>query len=302
MTPTGKSSIRLFRAGGIQVYLHWSWFMVAAFSVQYRAREYSSMLWNVLEYLSLFLLVLMHEFGHALACRQTGGRADEIVLWPLGGVAYVAPPPRAGALLWSIAAGPLVNVVLLPVLAVILIASNAAGVSAQFPNFHGLCRAVFNINAGLLIFNLLPIYPLDGGQIVRALLWFPFGRARSLKYASIVGFVGVAGVVLLAIMEQSLWMGIIAVFVFMNCRRGLLQAGALAQLEAAPRHAGFRCPSCKAAPRIGNFWRCGQCATEFDTFETGAKCPLCGAGYPITQCLDCGATHSIDQWTAAAGG
>ena len=57
----------------------------------------------------------MHEFGHALACRQVGGKANQIMLWPLGGVAYVSPPQRPGAMLWSIAAGPLVNVVLVPV-------------------------------------------------------------------------------------------------------------------------------------------------------------------------------------------
>ena len=48
-------------------------------------------------FLGLFLIVTLHEFGHALACRQVGGKADQIVLWPLGGVAYVAPPPRPGA-------------------------------------------------------------------------------------------------------------------------------------------------------------------------------------------------------------
>ena len=73
----------------------------------------------MLEYLALFVIVLLHEFGHALACRQVGGQADQIVLWPLGGVAYVAPPPRPGATLWSIAAGPLVNVVLVPVLTIL---------------------------------------------------------------------------------------------------------------------------------------------------------------------------------------
>jgi Zn-dependent protease len=73
-------------------------------------------LWNALEYVTLFGIVLLHEMGHALACRQVGGQANLIVLWPLGGVAYVSPPPRPGATLWSIAAGPLVNVALLPVL------------------------------------------------------------------------------------------------------------------------------------------------------------------------------------------
>ena len=76
--------------------------------------RYSSIGWNVAEYLALFLIVTIHEFGHALACRQVGGQANQIVLWPLGGVAYVNPPQRPGATLWSIAAGPLVNVVLAP--------------------------------------------------------------------------------------------------------------------------------------------------------------------------------------------
>ena len=64
-----------------------------------------------------------HEFGHALACRQVGGSANQIILWPLGGVAYVNPPQRPGATLWSIAAGPLVNVALLPVLGVAFLLS-----------------------------------------------------------------------------------------------------------------------------------------------------------------------------------
>src|ERR1051325_785648 len=104
-----QSAIRLFRLAGIDVLLHYSWFLVAIFEINGRASTYSSLLWNVLEYLGLFLIVLTHEFGHALACRQVGGTATRIVLGPRGGVAFVAPPPRAGATLWSIAAGPLVN-------------------------------------------------------------------------------------------------------------------------------------------------------------------------------------------------
>src|ERR1700685_3303499 len=114
--PSHQGSIRLFRFAGIDLYLHFSWFLVAVYEIQSRKGNYSSITWNVLEYLALFLIVMLHEFGHALACRQVGGRANQIVLWPLGGVAYVDPPPRPGATLWSIAAGPLGNVVLFPVL------------------------------------------------------------------------------------------------------------------------------------------------------------------------------------------
>ena len=147
---------------------------------------------TVLEYLALFLIVMLHEFGHALACHQVGGRANQIVLWPLGGVAYVDPPPRPGATLWSIAAGPLVNVALFRY-SLFSLAGRSFGWAATSPYAYRLRFAVRNINFWLLVFNILPIYPLDGGQILRSLLWFVMGRARSLMVATIIGLIGVAG-------------------------------------------------------------------------------------------------------------
>jgi Zn-dependent protease len=97
-----QGAIRLFKFGGIQVYLHFSWFIVAAYQLTQRLNNYHAPIFAVYEYLALFAIVLLHEFGHALACRQTGGSADHIVLWPLGGIAFVNPPRRPGAVLWSI--------------------------------------------------------------------------------------------------------------------------------------------------------------------------------------------------------
>src|SRR5579859_5992575 len=125
MPRANQSSFRLFRLKGIDVYLNWSWFLVALFEIESRRGRYTSVLWNVLEYLALFAIVLTHEFGHALACRSVGGTADTIMLWPLGGVAYVNPPQRPGATLWSIVAGPLVNVALLPIFAGALFSATA---------------------------------------------------------------------------------------------------------------------------------------------------------------------------------
>src|SRR3954462_6644644 len=168
-------TIRLFRFSGIQVYLHFSWFLVAAYELTQRKGIYSSPIWALAEYIALFAIVLLHEFGHALACRQTGGVADRIVLWPLGGIAFVNPPRRPGAMLWSIAAGPLVNVILLPILSLgLLIAPLEPGAASL--DLALFVRHVWWINLGLLIFNMLPVYPLDGGQILRALLWFPLGE------------------------------------------------------------------------------------------------------------------------------
>jgi Zn-dependent protease len=297
MLPTQQGSLRLFRFAGIQVFLHWSWFLIAIIEINTRGKAYSSMLWNVLEYVSLFVIVLMHEFGHALACRQVGGSADQIILWPLGGVAYVSPPPRPGATLWSIAAGPLVNVVLAPVLTALYKMARHSGMAESHTNAYLFLEAIFYLNWGLLIFNLLPIYPLDGGQILRSLLWFIFGRARSLMITSIIGFAGVAGLVALAVLTRSIWTGVIAGFILLSCWRGLMQARILARVAKLPRRAGFTCPACQQPPVLGPFWRCAKCFRPFDAFATLAQCPNCGYQFPQTQCLDCGNSHPISQWT-----
>src|SRR5215467_12357570 len=151
--PWRQSSIRLFRFAGIDVFLHWSWFVVAIYELSGPSRRYTSFTWNVIEYVALFAIVLMHEFGHALACRQVGGLAERIVLWPLGGVAYVSPPPRPGATLWAIAAGPLVNVLLAPLLTVLYLVAGQQGWDESIPNVNLFVRALCFMNWALLIFN-----------------------------------------------------------------------------------------------------------------------------------------------------
>ncbi len=296
--PSGRQgSIHLFRFAGVDVFLHWSWFLVAAYEIQLRKGSYSSVTWNVLEYLALFLIVMLHEFGHSLACRQVGGRADRIVLWPLGGVAYVDPPPRPGATLWSIAAGPLVNVALLPLLYGVVAQGRSQGWAEAMPDLFSLIRSVMWINAGLLFFNILPIYPLDGGQIFRSLLWFVLGRARSLMVATILGLIGIAGFIGLALWRGSVWYGALALFMLMNCWGGLQHARALLRFAKLPRREGFACPSCKTAPPLGEYWKCGPCGQPFDTFQTGSVCPHCGTQFALTRCLDCGQQHPINEWT-----
>ncbi|NBV22460.1 MAG: peptidase M50 [Proteobacteria bacterium] len=297
MMPTRQGSFHLFRLAGIDLFLHWSWFLVAAYQLTSRERSYTSPVWNVLEYLTLFGIVLLHEFGHALACRQVGGQADLIVLWPLGGVAYVNPPPRPGAQLWSIAAGPLVNVALIPVLIGLSLLAKAGGGAP--PDVLAFLRTVSFINLGLLCFNMLPVYPLDGGQILRSLLWYACGRTRSLQVASAIGLAGSAGLLAVAFWSQSMWLGILSVFIALGCWRGFGQARVLSRVAALPLHAGFACPSCRMAPPQGAFWQCGKCRQPFDTFLTGAVCPHCGASYPTTTCVECGRRAPFEAWLIA---
>src|ERR1039457_6676322 len=160
--PTGnRGAIHLFRLAGVDLYLHWSWFLVAFYEI------------------------------------QRGGRYTSLV--------------------WSIAAGPLVNVALMPVLYGAVVLGQSLGWAESMPNALAFVRAVLWIDVILLVFNILPIYPLDGGQILRSLLWFVLGRARSLMVATILGFIGVAGFIGLAVWRQDVWLGAIAVFMLMNC-------------------------------------------------------------------------------------
>jgi Zn-dependent protease len=295
--PSPKGTIRLFQIFGINVFLHWSWFVVAVYEIQ-RQDRYSSVVWSVFEYLALFAIVMLHECGHVLACRSVGGIAEQIVLWPLGGVAYVNAPARPGATLWSIAAGPLVNLALAPVLGVLLFFYYSPGSDLPASNLTVFVRELNVLNLVLFFFNMLPLYPLDGGKILRALLWFVVGRARSLMATVIIGFIGVAGLGVLALQIQSMWLGLIAVFAAMQCITGYKQSQALKRLEELPRRPEGVCPACKMNPPIGAFWKCSACQTAFDTFATGATCPKCARLFPTTTCLDCGAQNPLAAWFA----
>jgi Zn-dependent protease len=84
------------------------------------------------------------------------------------------------------------------------------------------------MNGFLLFFNLIPVYPLDGGQIVRGLLWFKVGPIRSLKVASVLGFAGAILFALWAIASRSIWLGILAFFIFGQAQVGWRAAQSLA--------------------------------------------------------------------------
>lgn len=286
----GNGSFRLFRVWGITVFLHWSWFLVAIWMIERNSSQYHSLVWGVVEYLALFVIVLMHEFGHALACRSVGGKAERIMLWPLGGVAFVSPPPRPGAVLWSIAAGPLVNVALLPITYALYRAFEH-----QPGDFATLTKWIMIINGVLLAFNLLPIYPLDGGQILQSLLWFVIGRARSLMVSAWVGILGAAALLAYALYTQDIWLIVLAGFGGWQAWIGIKYAQRLLVLQRAPRRAGAVCPNCGKAPPAGPFWRC-PCGAQFDTFENAGICPHCGRQFQITQCLECGRPAPYAAW------
>jgi len=296
---TLPGSLLLFRFRDIPVFVHWSWGVVALLVVAYRASAYGSVVYNLFEYVGLFTVVLMHEFGHALACRSVGGTVSHILLWPLGGVAHVRPPQRPGAVLWSIAAGPLVNLMLAPI---------AIGASLIVPESFGDLRMVLYvvavINVGLFVFNMLPVYPLDGGQILRSLLWFVIGRERSLVITAGLGLVlaclGAAwaldfGVVGSEEWSPDVWLALVAAYAAYHSWRGLRAARTLLRLAAGPRHRLAQCPSCGEAPPAGLVFRCDN-GHLYDAFVTQGTCPECGLRIGRIQCIFCAQDHAPEGY------
>jgi stage IV sporulation protein FB len=155
---------------------------------------------------SLFVIVLAHEFGHCLACRLMGGQADEILMWPLGGLAYCRPRNVPGAHLVTAIGGPAVNVIVCVIAGAMLGLLTGKWLGVALPNpmtLRGLYepqvqrslahQSLFLINTTsliLLLFNLMPVFPLDGGRIVQALLWPRYGYSRSMRLAVRTGYVG----------------------------------------------------------------------------------------------------------------
>ena len=302
MISTQSGALRLFRVSGIDVYLHWTWFLAAWYFIGMRAEAYTSLAWNVAEYVTLFAIVLLHEFGHAFASRQVGGDSREIILWPFGGIAFAKVPPRPGAELWAVAAGPLVNVVLAPILLGVLFLAGGQGWTESNPELGRYLVMIFKINLGLLFFNILPVYPLDGGQMLRALLWFKLGRATSLRVATVLGFVAIPTLLLWRYLsgDLSVFTLMIGGFLALECHRGFKHAEALTRLARLPRHTGFACPICRERPPGGPLWGCPSCGNAFDPFSTRAVCPHCATVLPKVTCPHCGEAQPPERWDTGA--
>lgn len=166
---------------------------------------------------SLFGLVLLHEFGHALVARRYGIETPTITLLPIGGVARLERmPERPGQELAVAVAGPAVNLALAALLAAWLV---PAGRLPGFGGFDGLGEylgvRLFWANLFLAGFNLLPAFPMDGGRILRALLATRLGFARATQTAASVGqamafvfgFLGLVGNPILLFIALFVYLG-----------------------------------------------------------------------------------------------
>ena len=165
----------------------------------------------------VFACVVLHEFGHAAAASRYGIATPDITLLPIGGVARLERIPEEPWREIAIAvAGPAVNVAICLLLVLVLgaVPAPAEGLAVEDPRTGFLAR-LFWVNAFLVIFNMIPAFPMDGGRVLRALLTLRMGHRRATHAAATVGqavaimlgFAGLFGAPLLIFIALFVWLG-----------------------------------------------------------------------------------------------
>jgi Zn-dependent protease len=178
----------------------------------------------------LFGIVLLHEFGHCIASKSVGGNPDEILIYPLGGLAYSGAPNRPWARFVTVAGGPLVNVLICVITGGALIAMSHSAAAIPWNPLHDRLLSfipttwtayylwwIFTVSYALLLFNLWPVFPLDGGQMLQSLLWVKFGYYKSMIFACITGMIGAVVMAALGLTSRELLLIAIAISGFMTC-------------------------------------------------------------------------------------
>jgi Zn-dependent protease len=194
-------------------------------------------------YAILFGIVVLHEFGHCFGARRVGGEADGILIWPLGGLASTNPPHNPRAHMVTTVAGPIVNVVICALCSALLVLWVGKLGAVPWNPLHPMTPVdvtvypttgqawlmrVYGVSYLLLLFNLLPVFPFDGGRIVQAWLWPRKGYRASMAIATTSGMIGAVLVGLFGLFIEDSWLLLmIAVFGYLTCwqTRRMLREG-----------------------------------------------------------------------------
>lgn len=220
-------SIRIAHVAGINVRVHISFFLILILgAVQWGGLGggLEGALFGVVLMILLFGCVTLHELGHSIVANRLGVPVREIILLPLGGVAVMNKSPEKPLHEFLIAiAGPVVNIVIAALLALpagsqiraaLLDGSGRLADSANDPTLNNLLFWLFSANLSLVIFNLIPAFPLDGGRIFRSLLALAIGMPRATQIAVVVGQAIAIGLGVFGVLSGNFLLALIAVFVF----------------------------------------------------------------------------------------
>lgn len=233
--PSGvKGSLRIARLFGIDVAIHWTFLLLVVYVVFLSSRQQASLAGTLVALAfigGVFTCVVLHEFGHALTARAYGIRTRHITILPIGGVAALERmPTKPGQELLVAVAGPAVNVVIAAgLIAGVFLVGDLQTPPNPFTQDAGFFGMLALVNIALVLFNMLPAFPMDGGRVLRALLAFRLDYARATRVAAMVGRVMAVGLLAWGVMAGNPVLMIIAVFVYMG---GGAEAAAATQRAA----------------------------------------------------------------------
>jgi Zn-dependent protease len=221
-----SSTFTLGRIAGIPIGVNWTWLAVFALFVwSLAAQQFPSSLpgrsaaaytaMGIAAALLFFGSLILHEIGHALQAAREGVRIEGITLWLFGGVAKIKDDfPSAGAELRIAVAGPLVTLMLAGAFALGAIGGPSSGAVHEVLLWLGV------VNLTLLVFNLVPAMPLDGGRVLRAALWARSGdRPSATHRATRIGTMLAAIMIVLGVLEAlagglgGIWLAVIGWFI-----------------------------------------------------------------------------------------
>jgi Zn-dependent protease/predicted transcriptional regulator len=229
-----KWSFKIGQFRNIGVYVHATFFLLLIFiaaSHWNATQDAMDALRAVGFVLALFLCVLLHEFGHALTAAYYGIRTRDITLLPIGGVARLERMPDEPIQeLWVAIAGPMVNVVIAGLLGLWLVLTQTLAPLQELSVTGGpFLERLMIVNIFLVLFNLLPAFPMDGGRVLRALLAIVMDYSRATQIAAGVGQAMALLFGLLGILSGNWFLVFIALFVWI----GASSESSVAQLKAA---------------------------------------------------------------------
>jgi Zn-dependent protease/predicted transcriptional regulator len=219
-------SFRVGRLAGIDIFVHFTFLLLlgwVALSGYSATGDLTLALSGVLLICAVFFIIVLHELGHALAARYYGIPTKDITLLPIGGVARLERMPEKPAQELVVAlAGPAVNVVLAVFFGAVLALQGPPRVEQALTFGGGLVADLFWVNVGLVLFNMLPAFPMDGGRVLRALLAMWLGANRATQIAARIGqgmavALFVLGLVVVSETSNPMLM-LVAVFVWIGAR------------------------------------------------------------------------------------
>ncbi len=193
-----KGVLRLGSVSGIKIEVHWTFTLLliwVAFLEIQKGSELNRILLNEALIVVLFVCVILHELGHVLTAKKFGVKTKNILLLPIGGVATLEKMPEKPAQeLWIALAGPAVNVVIamllffiVPVRSYFNFDSIVLEEMLYEPTLQNFLFYLFIANVMLVVFNMIPAFPMDGGRVLRALLSFKLGRVTATNIATNIG-------------------------------------------------------------------------------------------------------------------